>query len=68
MDLLQQWGARRPEVSFYLRHCPAWPQGTPKTKHVHVDLSKPLLRETDLKVGFKETVQEKQKKQNSNPV
>ncbi|XP_037551274.1 apoptosis-stimulating of p53 protein 1 [Nematolebias whitei] len=27
MDLLQQWGARRPEVSFYLRHCPAWPQG-----------------------------------------
>uniref|UniRef100_A0A3Q1BFW8 SH3 domain-containing protein n=1 Tax=Amphiprion ocellaris TaxID=80972 RepID=A0A3Q1BFW8_AMPOC len=28
LDLLQQWGARRPEVSFYLRHCPAWTQGT----------------------------------------
>ncbi|XP_017290337.1 apoptosis-stimulating of p53 protein 1 isoform X3 [Kryptolebias marmoratus] len=27
LDLLQQWGARRPEVSFYLRHCPPWPQG-----------------------------------------
>ncbi|XP_061700262.1 apoptosis-stimulating of p53 protein 1-like isoform X3 [Syngnathoides biaculeatus] len=26
MDLLQQWGARRPEVSFYLRHCPSLPQ------------------------------------------
>uniref|UniRef100_A0A8D3ADN7 Protein phosphatase 1, regulatory subunit 13Ba n=1 Tax=Scophthalmus maximus TaxID=52904 RepID=A0A8D3ADN7_SCOMX len=24
LDLLQQWGARRPEVSFYLRHCPSW--------------------------------------------
>ncbi|CAF99050.1 unnamed protein product, partial [Tetraodon nigroviridis] len=21
LDLLQQWGPRRPEVSFYLRHC-----------------------------------------------
>ncbi|XP_077476773.1 apoptosis-stimulating of p53 protein 1-like isoform X2 [Stigmatopora argus] len=28
MDLLQQWGARRPEVSFYLRHCPSVPQGS----------------------------------------
>nr|XP_061798407.1 apoptosis-stimulating of p53 protein 1-like [Nerophis lumbriciformis] len=28
MDLLQQWGARRPEVSFYLRHCPSLPQGS----------------------------------------
>ncbi|XP_029350013.1 apoptosis-stimulating of p53 protein 1-like isoform X2 [Echeneis naucrates] len=28
LDLLQQWGARRPEVSFYLRHCPSWPQGS----------------------------------------
>lgn len=28
LDLLQQWGARRPEVSFYLRHCPAWTQGS----------------------------------------
>ncbi|KAK2826313.1 hypothetical protein Q5P01_020527 [Channa striata] len=28
LDLLQQWGARRPEVSFYLRHCPPWSQGT----------------------------------------
>uniref|UniRef100_A0A3Q2YF48 Apoptosis-stimulating of p53 protein 2-like RA domain-containing protein n=1 Tax=Hippocampus comes TaxID=109280 RepID=A0A3Q2YF48_HIPCM len=28
LDLLQQWGARRPEVSFYLRHCPSLPQGT----------------------------------------
>nr|XP_019940116.1 PREDICTED: apoptosis-stimulating of p53 protein 1-like isoform X3 [Paralichthys olivaceus] len=28
LDLLQQWGARRPEVSFYLRHCPAWAQGS----------------------------------------
>lgn len=27
LDLLQQWGARRPEVSFYLRHCPSWTQG-----------------------------------------
>nr|XP_057946257.1 apoptosis-stimulating of p53 protein 1-like isoform X2 [Doryrhamphus excisus] len=27
LDLLQQWGARRPEVSFYLRHCPSWSQG-----------------------------------------
>ncbi|XP_045918985.1 apoptosis-stimulating of p53 protein 1-like isoform X4 [Micropterus dolomieu] len=26
LDLLQQWGARRPEVSFYLRHCPSWTQ------------------------------------------
>nr|XP_020479108.1 apoptosis-stimulating of p53 protein 1-like isoform X3 [Monopterus albus] len=26
LDLLQQWGARRPEVSFYLRHCPSWVQ------------------------------------------
>ncbi|XP_028994224.1 apoptosis-stimulating of p53 protein 1-like isoform X2 [Betta splendens] len=28
LDLLQQWGARRPEVSFYLRHCPSWVQGS----------------------------------------
>ncbi|XP_039993220.1 apoptosis-stimulating of p53 protein 1-like isoform X3 [Xiphias gladius] len=28
LDLLQQWGARRPEVSFYLRHCPSWAQGS----------------------------------------
>ncbi|XP_041828136.1 apoptosis-stimulating of p53 protein 1-like isoform X2 [Melanotaenia boesemani] len=28
LDLLQQWGARRPEVSFYLRHCPPWPPGS----------------------------------------
>ncbi|XP_040916366.1 apoptosis-stimulating of p53 protein 1-like isoform X1 [Toxotes jaculatrix] len=28
LDLLQQWGARRPEVSFYLRHCPPWAQGS----------------------------------------
>lgn len=28
LDLLQQWGSRRPEVSFYLRHCPAWTQGS----------------------------------------
>ncbi|XP_067335448.1 apoptosis-stimulating of p53 protein 1-like isoform X3 [Channa argus] len=28
LDLLQQWGARRPEVSFYLRHCPPWSQGS----------------------------------------
>ncbi|XP_056151280.1 apoptosis-stimulating of p53 protein 1-like isoform X2 [Lampris incognitus] len=28
LDLLQQWGARRPEVSFYLRHHPSWTQGT----------------------------------------
>ncbi|XP_055016667.1 apoptosis-stimulating of p53 protein 1-like isoform X3 [Boleophthalmus pectinirostris] len=28
LDLLQQWGSRRPEVSFYLRHCPSWTQGT----------------------------------------
>uniref|UniRef100_A0A3P8TSU0 Protein phosphatase 1, regulatory subunit 13Ba n=1 Tax=Amphiprion percula TaxID=161767 RepID=A0A3P8TSU0_AMPPE len=28
LDLLQQWGARKPEVSFYLRHCPAWTQGS----------------------------------------
>lgn len=28
LDLLQQWGARRPEVSFYLRHCPSWTQGS----------------------------------------
>ncbi|KAM3595503.1 uncharacterized protein V6R79_024428 [Siganus canaliculatus] len=27
LDLLQQWGARRPEVSFYLRHFPSWTQG-----------------------------------------
>eukprot|EP00066_Takifugu_rubripes_P023601 XP_011612867.1 PREDICTED: LOW QUALITY PROTEIN: apoptosis-stimulating of p53 protein 1-like [Takifugu rubripes] len=27
LDLLQQWGPRRPEVSFYLRHCPAWIRG-----------------------------------------
>uniref|UniRef100_A0A3B4A0G8 Apoptosis-stimulating of p53 protein 2-like RA domain-containing protein n=1 Tax=Periophthalmus magnuspinnatus TaxID=409849 RepID=A0A3B4A0G8_9GOBI len=27
LDLLQQWGSRRPEVSFYLRHCPSWTQG-----------------------------------------
>ncbi|XP_068607684.1 apoptosis-stimulating of p53 protein 1-like [Brachionichthys hirsutus] len=27
LDLLQQWGARRPEVSFYLRHCPSRTQG-----------------------------------------
>lgn len=31
LDLLQQWGARRPEVSFYLRHCPSLPQGTAHT-------------------------------------
>ncbi|KAM6917209.1 apoptosis-stimulating of p53 protein 1-like isoform 2-T2 [Lycodopsis pacificus] len=30
LDLLQQWGARRPEVSFYLRHCPSWTQGSPQ--------------------------------------
>ncbi|XP_077423947.1 apoptosis-stimulating of p53 protein 1-like isoform X2 [Vanacampus margaritifer] len=28
LDLLQQWGSRRPEVSFYLRHCPSLPQGS----------------------------------------
>ncbi|XP_033844082.1 apoptosis-stimulating of p53 protein 1-like isoform X3 [Periophthalmus magnuspinnatus] len=28
LDLLQQWGSRRPEVSFYLRHCPSWTQGS----------------------------------------
>lgn len=28
LELLQQWGTRRPEVSFYLRHWPAWPSGT----------------------------------------
>ncbi|XP_077394982.1 apoptosis-stimulating of p53 protein 1-like isoform X3 [Festucalex cinctus] len=28
LDLLQQWGARRSEVSFYLRHCPSLPQGS----------------------------------------
>ncbi|XP_035529934.1 apoptosis-stimulating of p53 protein 1-like isoform X4 [Morone saxatilis] len=28
LDLLQQWGARRPEVSFYLRHCPSGTQGS----------------------------------------
>ncbi|XP_069028506.1 apoptosis-stimulating of p53 protein 1-like isoform X2 [Embiotoca jacksoni] len=28
LDLLQQWGGRRPEVSFYLRHCSPWPQGS----------------------------------------
>ncbi|XP_030299819.1 apoptosis-stimulating of p53 protein 1-like isoform X2 [Sparus aurata] len=28
LDLLKQWGARRPEVSFYLRHCPSWTQGS----------------------------------------
>ncbi|XP_028250947.1 apoptosis-stimulating of p53 protein 1-like isoform X2 [Parambassis ranga] len=28
LDLLQQWGARRPEVIFYLRHCSPWPQGS----------------------------------------
>uniref|UniRef100_A0A665TVR2 Protein phosphatase 1, regulatory subunit 13Ba n=1 Tax=Echeneis naucrates TaxID=173247 RepID=A0A665TVR2_ECHNA len=33
LDLLQQWGARRPEVSFYLRHCPSWPQGTGNQTH-----------------------------------
>ncbi|XP_054652567.1 apoptosis-stimulating of p53 protein 1-like isoform X2 [Dunckerocampus dactyliophorus] len=27
LELLQQWGSRRPEVSFYLRHCPSWSQG-----------------------------------------
>ncbi|KAJ3613057.1 hypothetical protein NHX12_019313 [Muraenolepis orangiensis] len=26
LDLLQQWGSRRSEVSFYLRHCPSWSQ------------------------------------------
>ncbi|XP_051941636.1 apoptosis-stimulating of p53 protein 1-like isoform X4 [Hippocampus zosterae] len=31
LDLLQQWGARRPEVSFYLRHCPSLPQGSQET-------------------------------------
>ncbi|KAL6105861.1 ppp1r13b [Pungitius sinensis] len=31
LDLLQQWGARRPEVSFYLRHCPSWTQGSPQS-------------------------------------
>ncbi|XP_024121459.1 apoptosis-stimulating of p53 protein 1 isoform X3 [Oryzias melastigma] len=30
LDLLQRWGARRPEVSFYLRHCPPWPQDGPQ--------------------------------------
>ncbi|XP_034090655.1 apoptosis-stimulating of p53 protein 1-like isoform X1 [Gymnodraco acuticeps] len=30
LDLLQQWGGRRPEVSFYLRHCPSWSQGSPQ--------------------------------------
>ncbi|XP_028293144.1 apoptosis-stimulating of p53 protein 1-like isoform X3 [Gouania willdenowi] len=28
MDLLQQWGPRRPEVGFYLRHCPSWSPGS----------------------------------------
>ncbi|XP_063765064.1 apoptosis-stimulating of p53 protein 1-like isoform X2 [Eleginops maclovinus] len=28
LDLLQQWGGRRLEVSFYLRHCPSWTQGS----------------------------------------
>lgn len=37
LDLLQQWGARRPEVSFYLRHCPPWTQGTAKRTHIHLD-------------------------------
>ncbi|KAI4804285.1 hypothetical protein KUCAC02_025916 [Chaenocephalus aceratus] len=27
LDLLQQWGGRRPEVSFYLRHGAFWSQG-----------------------------------------
>ncbi|KAM8834416.1 LOW QUALITY PROTEIN: apoptosis-stimulating of p53 protein 1-like [Synchiropus picturatus] len=31
LDLLQQWGSRRPEVRFYLRHCPCWPQGSQKS-------------------------------------
>ncbi|KAM9777575.1 apoptosis-stimulating of p53 protein 1-like [Neosynchiropus ocellatus] len=31
LDLLQQWGSRRLEVSFYLRHCPSWPQGSQKS-------------------------------------
>ncbi|KAM8916783.1 apoptosis-stimulating of p53 protein 1-like isoform 4-T4 [Spinachia spinachia] len=31
LDLLQQWGGRRPEVRFYLRHCPSWPQGSPQS-------------------------------------
>ncbi|XP_077945520.1 apoptosis-stimulating of p53 protein 1 isoform X8 [Gasterosteus aculeatus] len=31
LDLLQQWGARRPEVGFYLRHCPSWTQGSPQS-------------------------------------
>ncbi|KAK5916303.1 hypothetical protein CgunFtcFv8_011301 [Champsocephalus gunnari] len=30
LDLLQQWGGRRPEVSFYLRHGPFWSQGSPQ--------------------------------------
>ncbi|XP_061600449.1 apoptosis-stimulating of p53 protein 1-like isoform X1 [Cololabis saira] len=30
LDLLQQWGARRPEVRFYLRHCAPWPEGSPQ--------------------------------------
>uniref|UniRef100_A0A3Q0T0N1 Protein phosphatase 1, regulatory subunit 13Ba n=1 Tax=Amphilophus citrinellus TaxID=61819 RepID=A0A3Q0T0N1_AMPCI len=34
LELLQQWGARRPEVSFYLRHCPSWTQGTVKQTHI----------------------------------
>lgn len=35
LDLLQQWGARRPEVSFYLRHCPPWTQGAATQTHTH---------------------------------
>ncbi|KAI4804284.1 hypothetical protein KUCAC02_025916 [Chaenocephalus aceratus] len=30
LDLLQQWGGRRPEVSFYLRHGAFWSQGSPQ--------------------------------------
>uniref|UniRef100_A0A3Q4GV17 Apoptosis-stimulating of p53 protein 2-like RA domain-containing protein n=1 Tax=Neolamprologus brichardi TaxID=32507 RepID=A0A3Q4GV17_NEOBR len=44
LDLLQQWGARRPEVSFYLRHCPSWTQGTAKQIHIHTEFIKALSK------------------------
>ncbi|XP_032402524.1 apoptosis-stimulating of p53 protein 1-like isoform X1 [Xiphophorus hellerii] len=29
LDLLNAWGAQRPEVRYYLRHRPLWPPGSP---------------------------------------
>uniref|UniRef100_A0A8C6PVY0 Protein phosphatase 1, regulatory subunit 13Ba n=1 Tax=Nothobranchius furzeri TaxID=105023 RepID=A0A8C6PVY0_NOTFU len=55
LDLLQQWGARRPEVSFYLRHCPPWTQGRFPEKLTHTHTHEPSGCERSFSDGGKQT-------------